>query len=336
MKHKSRYAIVTVDTEALPKRATDDHVRRLMWGEHENGTAGIREICAIGDEVGAKLVFFVDGCGAYTRLDEVADVIRWLDHAGHDVQLHLHPDYLPKNFWTRRGFSYRSRFLNQYELDRASLAIHCFCNFFSDITGKPVRAFRAGSFRWNADTLRALQEVGISLSFNNSMAALHDGQCVYSEPTNLPYRWSNGVIEVPITEHKFFPVFGKEWWGRFQFPVWSRVGNPLWRVLKPFTREPDGSFLVLLLHSWSLLYWDAKGHAVYRNDRRIEGLHKLVRKLAKDYDIITTAEFLDLHASGKITPTHTTDISLAEMQVPVPRKKTGRENFVNPDLAKSG
>ena len=53
----NKYTIITVDTEALPKRAVTDHVRRLIWGEHENGTAGVREMCAVGDEFGVKHVF---------------------------------------------------------------------------------------------------------------------------------------------------------------------------------------------------------------------------------------------------------------------------------------
>jgi hypothetical protein len=311
---KNRYAILTVDTEALPKRAVTDHVKRLIWGEHSEGNAGVREMVAAADEVNAKLTFFVDACGAYSRLKEVEKVVRWLNAAGQDVQLHAHPEYLPEEFWLEHGFKYRPRFLNQYGADKALFTIRHFGKLISDLTGKPVRAFRAGSFRWNADTMRALLEVGIPLSFNNSMNASLAGQCTYSEPTNRPYLWSNGVIEVPSTECKFFPIFGKEWWGRLQFPVGNWLGSPPWRVLRPYTVGGDASFLVLLSHSWSLLYWDGNGFAVYRNDKRIENFRKLVRRLSKDYDIITTGDFLDLHARGKIKTTHTVDLSLAEIK----------------------
>ena len=54
----SRYAMITVDVEALPKRASADHVKRLMWGEFENGTAGLREICSVGAEVNSNFIFF--------------------------------------------------------------------------------------------------------------------------------------------------------------------------------------------------------------------------------------------------------------------------------------
>lgn len=315
MKSKPRYALLTIDTEALPKRAASDHVKRLMWGEHANGTAGVREMCGIADDVGAKLVFFVDPCGAYHCLDELADVIRWLDGAGQDVQLHSHSDYLPPTFWTEHGFAYRPRFLNQYDAEKALFTMRHFSAFLSGITGKAVRAFRAGSFRWNADTIRALHGVGIPLSFNNSMHAFQSGQCVYGEPTNLPYLWSNGVIEVPVTEYKYplFP-FGREWWGRLQFPSLACIGRPLGMLRKVWTRGREDSFLVMLLHSWSLLYWDDEGHAEYRDDRRIEEFRKLMRRLAKDYDIITTADFLDLYARGDIAATHTTELSVADLK----------------------
>jgi hypothetical protein len=313
MTSRKRFALLTVDTEALPKRAPDEHVGHLVWGRHARGTAGIREMCAIGDEVNAKHVFFVDVCGAHAYQDEIRDVVRWLDAAGQDVQLHAHPEYLPEDFWKPHGFRYRPRFMNQYGPEKALFVVSHFGRFIADVTGKPVRAFRAGSFRWNASTIRALKDVGIALSFNGSMNAFVNGLSTYGEPTLHPYRWSNGVIEVPATERLFNPVVGRNWWGRLQFPVSRRFRNPPWRILWPHTLARDSSFLVLLLHSWSLLYWDEHGHGVYRDDKRLEDYRKLVRCLAKDYDIITTADFLDLHAQGKITTTHTVDLAKAEL-----------------------
>lgn len=330
---KPRYAMLTVDTEALPKRAAKDHVKRLMWGEHPNGTAGIREMCSVTDEVGAKHVFFVDFCGAYTYRDEVVEVVRWLDQQGQDVQLHVHPEYLPADFWPPHGHKDRPRFLNQYPFDKAEFTIKHFGKMVSDITGKPILGFRAGSFRWNADTIRALESENIPVSFNNSMHAYFIGQCVYSEPTNIPYTWSNGIIEVPVTERQFyprvrkglwkitdlfvrhlkirekFPDFGKEWWRRLQFP--AGYGSSPSSILRPYA---GNSLLVLLMHSWSLLYWDKDGYGVYRDDRRLEDYRKLVQRLAKDYDIITTQDFLDLHARGKIESTHSVDLTLAELK----------------------
>jgi hypothetical protein len=314
---KNRYAILTVDTEALPKRASRDHVKRLMWGEHERGTAGIREMASIGDEFGVKHVFFVDQCGAWSSLDETREVVRWLDAAGQDVQLHTHPEYLPDSFWAEHGIAQRPQHMNRYADDaRAEFVIKHFGGLITQETGKPVLAHRAGSFRWNACTIRALDAAGIRLSFNNSMNAVYVGQCVYSEPTNFPFVWSNGVIEVPMTEKKILPKVGKdEWWARLTYPEspYFRF-RPWWGklLLDIFSGEPV--FSVFLLHSWSLLYWDENDYATYRDDQRIEGYRKLLSRLTKDYDVITTAEFLDLHARGKIKTTHTADLACAELK----------------------
>lgn len=313
---KDRYALITVDTEALPKRASGDHVNRLIWGRHLSGTAGVREMCEIGKEFNVKQVFFVDFCGAYARLDEVREVARWLDAEGQDVQLHSHPEYLPDSFWESHALETRPQYMNQYEDDaRAEFVIRHFNSVLGASTGKPARAFRAGSFRWNASSIRALKAVGIPLSFNNSMCAVQAGQCPFSEPTNLPFLWSNGVIEVPTTEKKILPKVGKaEWWARLTYPESSYFRfRPWWGKLLLDTISGSPSFASFLLHSWSLLYWDENGHASYRDDRRLEGYRKLLARLTKDYDVITTGDFLDLHARGKIDATHSVDLSLAEL-----------------------
>jgi hypothetical protein len=313
----NRYALVTVDTEALPKRAIGDHVKRLMWGEHDNGTAGVREMCAVGNEFGAKHVFFVDLCGAYTQLEQSLEVARWLDAEGQDVQLHTHPEYLPKAFWSEHGLDPKPEYMNQYKDDaRAEFVLRHFGSLLSEATGKGITAFRAGSFRWNASTIRALKSAGIPLSFNNSMCAVIAGQSVFAEATNMPYAWSNGVIEVPMTEKRILPKIGKdEWWARLTYPESSYFRfRPWWGKLlfDAFSGSPD--FSVFLLHSWSLLHWDENGHGVYRDDQRLEGYRKLMSHLTKNYDVITTSDFLDLHARGKISISHTVDVTRAGIQ----------------------
>lgn len=304
--------MITVDTEALPKRAEKDHVKRLMWGEFDNGVAGVREMCSIINEFQAKMVFFVDSCASFENKEEVREVIRWLDNDGQDVQLHTHSEYLPESFWLERGMEYQPRMLNRCEFPKTELAIGYFSEELSMVTGKPVRAYRAGSFRWNADTIRVLKELGIPLSFNNSMSAYLDGHCTFSSAFNDPYKWSNGVIEIPITEKRFFPMWGKQWWGHFRFPAYNSFPNPYWTVARPFVKHAPG-FLVMLLHSWSLLHWDREGRAEYRGDRRIEDLRKIVKRLTKDYDIITTGDFLELCEAGVIKPTREIDLSVAEL-----------------------
>ena len=311
---KDRYVVLTVDTEALPNRAETDHVRRLIWGEHANGTAGVREISSIGNEFGAKHVFFVDMCGAYARRDEIEEVVRWLDHDGQDVEMHAHPEYLPKDFWPELHFKYRPRFMNQYADDKDDFVIDYFGGMLAGILGRPLRAFRAGSFRWNAGTLRALAKYNIPLSFNNSMCAVNNQQCLHSLPTNIPFRWENGVIEIPMSEKYILPRLQKNWWARLQYPQSKFFRyRPWWASFLPGSVSHRTPFMVFLLHSWSLMYWDENGHGTYKDDARIEGYRSFLKCLTKDYDVITTAELLDLIQGGKIALTHTESMDKAEL-----------------------
>jgi hypothetical protein len=308
--------MLTVDTEALPKRTSQNHVKRLIWGEHDEGTAGIREICSIGDEFNIKHTFFVDMCGAYQYPEEMREVVRWLDRNGQDVQLHSHPEVLPRCFWTENGLEVHPRYMNEYSRDaRAEFVIKHFGGQISEITGKEILAYRAGSFRWNACSIRALKTANIPLSFNNSMRAYRAGRCTFSEPTNLPYAWSNGVIEVPITEKRVPPKRDrKEKWACLSYPESSyfRFRARGARFLSAlFNTGP--AFAVFLLHSWSLLHLDERRHAIYVDERPMEGYRDLLARVAKHYDVITTRDFLDLHASGKIVATHTVDVDKAAL-----------------------
>lgn len=313
---KSRYLLLTVDVEALPKRARNDHVVKLMYGQHPNGRAGIKEISDIGNEFGAKHVFFIDYCGAFDRRSEVDDVVRWLASAGEDVQLHTHSEYLPESFWKCSSFKYRPRFLNQCNQDKARFILEYFGEILEAAKGSPVRAFRAGSFRWNSDTIRAMADVGIPLSFNNSTHAFLESKNPFSLPTNAPFHWDNGVIEVPVTEKKIFSCFKDNWWARLQFPFTEYFARPINQLFYPLGPSGKDSLQVLLMHSWSLLYWDKDGYAEYRDDARVEAYRKLLKKLTKQFDVITTKEFLELHKAGKFGQLDTVDLNLANYVAP--------------------
>ena len=312
---ESRYAMLTVDVEALPKRAIDSHVDKLIWGRHSKGTAGIEQLHSIGLEYNAPHIYFVDLCGAYDSLSELKNVVAWLHAAGGDVQLHSHPEVLPEVFWNHHGFLKPTVCMNACaDLRLIQFVINFFSDIICDITGRRINAFRSGSFRWNSNVLSALGRVNIPLSFNNSMRAYSSRHCTFSVPTNNPFLWSNGVIEVPLTERQILAQpGGNDRWVSLTYPESSyfRYADHRGKLMdRLLGRLPD--FTVFLLHSWSMLYWDENGHAVYKDDQRLEGYRKLLARISKDYDVITTSEFLDLHARGKIKTSQTVDIAQAE------------------------
>ena len=309
----NRYLILTNDTEALPNRAKDDHVKRLMWGEHENGTAGVREMASIAREFNGKITFFVDICGALNRQDEVLEVARWLNENGQDVELHLHPEYLPDSFWKSHNMKNMPRWLNLYmeaDRDRLMFLIKTFGGMLEKAIGRKINAYRAGSFRWNSVTLETLREAGIPLTFNNTEASVAHAQCPYAARMQFPFRWSNGIIEVPVTERNLFPQYKSDWWVRFQYPLCSlvRYRTGLNSYI-PYSVSPRDKFLVCLMHSWSFLYRDSEGYEYYQDDKRLEDFRTLLRRMSRDFDIIDSRDLKYLIDSGKLEITHTEDIS---------------------------
>jgi hypothetical protein len=209
--------------------------------------------------------------------------------------------------------------MNEYQdQERAEFILRHFGALISDITGKAILAHRAGSFRWNSHTVRALQSVGVPLSFNQSMRAALLGRCPLGRGDCQPYRWSNGVIEVPVTERftPGTPDVRPDRWSSLTYPESSyfQLGSrpttfwkdPLWSMPK---------VSVVLMHSWSLLDLDENGHFQYTNDRLLEGYRLFMQRVVKDYDVITTADFLDLQARGKIRLSRTVNLEQVETQV---------------------
>lgn len=310
---KNKYAILTVDTEALPNRAEDDHVNRLMLGIHGKHRAGIMEMASIAAEANVSMLFFVDMCGSWIRREEIGQIIASLSKKGMDAQLHAHPEYLPESFWQEHALNKRPYYMNEYPPDRADFMLKLLAEEHSRWTGEPVRAFRAGSFRWNSAILESLAKLGIRYSFNNSMCAVHNQQCPFSLPTNAPYQWSNGIIEIPVTEKHIFSFLGTGWWARLQYPQskYFRFRSPLFSFL-PNSASREINPAIFLIHSWSFLHRNKQGYEVFRSGRPMENFRKLVRLLQQEYDIITSKDLDYLIEKGEIKTSHVEDIHHAD------------------------
>ena len=321
----ANYLMLTVDTEALPNRAKDNHVDRLILGIHENGKAGVKEMASITSEFGGSMVFFMDICGALNEKDKVLETAKWLEQHGQDVELHLHPEYLPKEYWKDTPYEWKPKLLNVYEeknSDKEFFLLKTFSDELANAIGRKILAFRAGSFRWNSVTLETLKKLDIPMSFNNTQAAMALGQCPYSSPMQRPFKWSNGIIEVPVTEKNFFPKFSDNWWVRFQYPLCSLVRyRPRWCSFIPYSISPKDNFVVCLMHSWSFLYRDENGIEYYKDDKRMEGFRRMLKSMSKDFDIIDSKNLFDLINTGKIDISHTEDISKT-IYVPVSQNRS--------------
>jgi len=92
---------ITVDTEHsiggafMRKDARPVGNDRRVWGRIGTKVYGIPLIMDIADSFGLKLTFFVEVLNKYFfGENESREVCEYILKRGHDVQLHLHPNYL--------------------------------------------------------------------------------------------------------------------------------------------------------------------------------------------------------------------------------------------------
>jgi len=275
--------LVTIDVEALPARASEDHIERLIWGRHPEGTAGISEICDSLEDAGGKGLFFLEVAGSVENLAAYREINAFLTRRGHAVEWHYHPEILGRDFWRERGAKATTMRQDLFDKADADLILDFGLSQFRAITGRHPQAYRAGSFRWNEHTIDFLARKGIPYSFNAcAETSAKPDYDTFSPASPKPFRWPNGVVEVPCGEYTHNGEVL-----HFRFPRrWSR-GASAERLATNIAREADG-LVNVLLHSWSFLQRTASGFYAYDGDARCPNLSRLLMTLGHSFVPIST------------------------------------------------
>lgn len=227
MHNASSAVYITIDTEYeagfTARNGIDTrqaNFRRSIAGETRDGSAGVGYQLDRFDRHGLKAVFFVDPMPALLwGVEAITDVIAPILERAHDVQLHLHTEWLAlagaaNPLKDRTGANIKDfGFEDQCLLiDRARSLLMA--------AGAPAPiAFRAGNFGADDNTLRALAALGIAYdtSFSPGFPGSACEVSLGAEAT-LP-RHHCGVIEVPVgciadivkgTQHAQLTALSKE------------------------------------------------------------------------------------------------------------------------------
>jgi hypothetical protein len=188
---KNKYLILTCDTEALPSAATEDHVDRLIWGRFpgQHSGAGIGLMMDVADETGVKISFFFDVFERLKYGQEIDYAARYIVDRGHDLQLHLHIEFLTPEFWQAQGCYPVTWAMNLFDYRSATRLLEYGIDLFEQMSGRRPVAYRGGAFRYNSNILKALHDLGVPLSFHYYPSTIH-------MPTYL-YGFDAGAL--PIT-----------------------------------------------------------------------------------------------------------------------------------------
>ncbi len=197
---------VTIDTEYEPgftaKHGAGSRAAnfdRAIRGATPAGDVGIFHQMDVFDRHGLKAVFFVDPMPALLwGTGAIADVVEPILTRGHDVQLHLHTEWLAiAGDANPLGVS-RGPNLKDYSFDEQCRLLELATDVLMDAGAPRPVAFRAGNYGANDDTLRALAHVGFTHDSSHP-PGLMEGACeiALGEEDRVPIK-RHGVVEVPI------------------------------------------------------------------------------------------------------------------------------------------
>jgi hypothetical protein len=138
---------------------------RYVYGHSAHGDYALPKTLELLNQHGLRGVFFVEPLFAtrfgQRHLDTIVGLIR---NAGHDVQLHLHPE------WTNEALeplipdcATKRQHLSYYTLDEQTALIACGKKMLEAAGSGPIHAFRSGSFAANPHTFEALRRNHILL-----------------------------------------------------------------------------------------------------------------------------------------------------------------------------
>ena len=196
---------LTIDTElasglyrTLGKSGVKDILDRSIVGKTSSKDVGVSYQMDVLDRYGLKAVFFVDPMPALVLgVGVIGDIVRPIVDRGHDVQLHLHSEWLKFLDAPMLG-DRKFNELKQYGLEDQTALIRFARETLIEAGAPPPVAFRAGNYSANDNTLQALaaNQILYDTSFCTGIA---NSNCEISLPemTFAPVRHC-GVIEVPI------------------------------------------------------------------------------------------------------------------------------------------
>ncbi len=197
--------LITVDTEAWPTGpdlswpSFLEDVRQDIYGVTPQGEFGIRFQIDLLNGYGLKASFLVESLFAEVigqgPLREVVEVIQ---EGGHEVQLHLHTEWLEK--MTNSILPGRTgKNMRDFTEDEQTILIARGLENLRGSGARNVCAFRAGNFGANWDTLRALARNGLLYDTSHNTCYLNSACDMPTKEPFLQPKEIDGIYEFPVS-----------------------------------------------------------------------------------------------------------------------------------------
>ncbi len=172
---------------------------KRIFGRFFGKEYGLPLMCRTAKDYGFRLVFFVEAFHAlYFRQDSLCRVVDFCLEQGQDVQVHLHPNY--RNFSAGRPLSLRySDLCAHYGLEEQVELIGRAREMLLQCGVPSVKAFRAGCFGADQNTLQALRLNGFLIDSSYNQAYLRQ-TCFMEDRGWNDVAEEDGIFEFPVTQ----------------------------------------------------------------------------------------------------------------------------------------
>ena len=284
---------ITVDTEhSIGGAFADPTLKpvgndRRIYGRIGGQEYGIGLIMDIADRYGLKVTFFVEVFNKYFFGEgETREVVETILRRGHDVQLHLHPNYLNFTLDNPREVRF-SDLIGEYPLAQQIKILGEARQLLEKYGAPQVTAFRAGCFGANVDTLEALAKNGflIDSSYNGAFLG---GPCLMPDWGINDLMMRDGIYEFPVTN--FREATGLRAARRMPLDI-NGVSFEEMRHVMQACRADGPRHLTVILHSFSFVRaYDVQYRKMRPRTHVIRRFEKLCRFLAentKDFRVRT-------------------------------------------------
>lgn len=266
-------------------RKFPDAFEKYVYGPTPRGNYGLPYQLDVFGEHGLTTTCFVEPLFS-TRFGNqpLQDIVGLVQERRHEVQLHLHTEWVDEALSSLLPDSHSKRqYLFLFDLDDQVKLISQGISLLRQAGAPEINAFRAGSFGFNDDTLRALARNGIRFdsSYNANM---HGPESGVAPGTALvePIEWA-GVYEYPMTI--FRDGIGHMRQAQLTSCSWREMESLLWQSV-----EAERKAFVILSHNFEILN-PAKNRRDSVVDRRLQ---QLCRFLDRNRDVFRVRGFNDL------------------------------------------
>ena len=280
--------LLTIDTELWPRGELTEPsfaeaMARDIFGQTPKGEFGLRYQIDRLNALELRAVFFVEALFAsMVGLDPLREIVQTIREGGHDIQLHVHPEWLakkPDTLLPGRIGQHLTHFTSDEQrelIGRGVENLHA-CGV------EEVNVFRAGSFGANVDTLDAVAANGITFDSSYNPTYFDDCCALATDPLIQQPQQLQDVWEVPVS-------FVQQPSGRFRHAQLAACSSRELEAAMTQAWSRDWHTFVIVSHSFELLRWrPGRGHVAWPDRIMLRRFDRLCRFLANNRDKDRTA-----------------------------------------------